>query len=108
MAITLTNAAVTPSTTARTLVYDATAVINSATIINGTITNIDDVNKSVHFVTVEMEVQTGVFKKILNNSAVPYGISPTFPKINLKPGQKLHVTVSSANVVDVVVQLAER
>lgn len=108
MAMKLTNVAVTPANSTRTLVYTSPVVGQSATVFDGTITNIDDFNKQVHFITLEVEMTPGVFKKLGNKIAVPYGLSPRVVKTNLLPGQKLHITVSTGNTVDVFLSIVER
>lgn len=106
MALILTNATSSPSATTRTLVYTAPTGV-TATIFDGTISNKDDTNKLMHYVTVELE-DSGVFTSLGKNVAIPYGVSPQFPKLVVKPGQKLHITIDTADTIDFVVSIAER
>lgn len=106
MALNLTNSPVSPSTTARTQVYVAPTGV-TGTVFDGTVSNTDTTNKAVHYVTFELE-DTGVFRTLVRDMAVPYGVSPRFPKVVVKPGQKIHVTIDQANTIDVLLSIAER
>lgn len=106
MALNLTNAKVSPANTARTIVYEAPSGV-TGTVFDGTVSNSDDTNKAVHYATLELW-DTGVFTSLVKNMAVPYGVSPQIPKLVVKPGQRLYVTIESANVLDIVVSIAER
>jgi hypothetical protein len=108
MALLLKNATSKPSSTSRTLVYTCpNSPTVGATIFDGTITNLDNVNKTVKYITLEHEV-SGTFTSIGKEIIIPYGISPRLPKIQLLPGEKLHITVSEANQIDLFVNIAER
>lgn len=106
MALNLTNAPASPTNTSRTQVYVAPANV-TGTIFDGTISNKDVTNKAVHYVTFELE-DAGVFRTLVRDMAVPYGVSPRFPKMVVKTGQKIHVTIDTANTIDVLLSVAER
>lgn len=108
MALALKNVTAKPNVTTRTLIYTAPVTAGAnATFFSGTISNLDDTNQAVQYVTFELEV-SGVFYPIGNKMPVLYGVAPIFPKLVLKQGEKLHVTISTANMISVVLSVAER
>jgi hypothetical protein len=103
----LVNAYATPADTTRTLIYTPDILADSTVIHAGTLSNIDDLNKQPHMVTLEVEVSSGVFKKIGNEIIVEYGISVAVPKINLGFGQTLWATLSQGNTVDIFLNVLQ-
>lgn len=103
MAIRLTNNSVTLSTSNRTIIYQAPLDVEYAVVFSGTISNISP-NKRVEFVTLEHR-KGNVYRKIGNEVAVPYGISPVIPKITLLPGEYLYAQASTGNTIDIVVSI---
>lgn len=106
MGMLLKSASVKPSTATRTLAYTCPAS-TTTTIFDGTISNVDTTNKAVQYATIEHE-KAGVFTTIGNEMPIPYGRSPRFPKMVLNAGEKLHVTIKTANMVHVFISLVEK
>lgn len=107
MALNLTNADVTPSTTSRTLIYTAPANTIS-TIFSGSVTNIDTTNQATHYVTLEYMKSGGTYVSLGTQVAVPFGVSPGMMKQVLQAGQSLWVTADAANVLTVAISVAEK
>lgn len=106
MALNLTNAPVRIGAT-QTLIYAAPAG-TTATIFDGTITNVDDANQAMRFVVFELRRVDGITFKLGNKIAIPYGMSPRVPKVVLRPGESLYGTADAANSIDCVIMIAER
>jgi len=92
--------------TSRTSMITATAG-KQTIVINGLVSNNDSTNKATHFVTIE--VQTGAtYRVLLKDGPVPYGGSLELPKIVLAAGDVLHMTASSASVLQGYVSYVEK
>ena len=98
----------TINSTSRVKLYSVPEDIASAVVFSGTISNRDNQNKTVHFFSLELEYAPGLFRFIGNRLAIPFGVSPTLPKINLTGSQALWVTASASGVLDVSAHLVER
>lgn len=90
----------------RTTLLTATAA-KQTIIITGTVANIDTANKATHFVTIE--VQTGAtYRVVVKDAPVPYGGALALPKIVMDAGDVMHMTASSASVLEGYVSYVEK
>lgn len=92
--------------TTRTAVFTA-ATAKQTIVVTGTVSNIDDTNKSTYFVTIE--VQTGAnYRVIVKDAPVPYGGSLQLPKVVLDADDVFHMTASADSVLEAYVSYVEK
>ena len=108
MATSYTNVGVSPTNTIRNLLYSAPSGVETAIVFAGNASNKDTIARGPVLLTLELEYSPGQFRFIGTDIQVPYGISPGIPKIALSANQKLYVTISRANLLDVHISVIEK
>jgi hypothetical protein len=110
LSVTQSTIASTTVTLGRVLVYTTASTAGlTATIFTGTVSNIDDVSKLDRLVTVDRLLVDGVtYSNIFNNIIIPYGGALPMPKLTLLAGEKLFISVSSANTLNIDMSIAVR
>jgi len=109
LSVTQDTLASTTVTLGRTLVYTAAATTGlTATLFTGTVSNIDDVGMLDQMVTLDRLTASGIYSNIFNYIIIPFGGALTMPKVTLLADEKLFISVSTANKINIDVSIAVR
>lgn len=99
MATTFNHSAPVSAGTTRTLLYGPVSSGTTALAFSGTLANVDDTNKTDHWVTVERYDGTSTYTAVLNEIPVKFGATSECPKMALVAGESVYVTADAVNVI---------
>jgi len=87
-------------------VYGPVASGTTVIAFHGTASNIDNVNKSSHTLTLEIHNGASVVNR-LNAISIPYGGAAKLPKMVLKAGDIVHAVTDTTLMIDLSIELLE-